>query len=247
MTHIGSPVEWYALIESQVPRIIELVIGVWESLPSPTANELENDVTNRICARLQNHPERGTFQFHIVPQNVILEPDSGAELGRTDIAFKPFVPSDSIYFCLECKRLNVRELAGGTTRGYHVEYVRFGIVRFVSGQYAESVHAGGMLGFVLDGDVDGAVAGVGDNVRRLHAELGMPAPGAFLTSSIRPADARLRETIHVRTGQSEPFRIHHMFLAGDPNAPFRPDLPPSETTAKTKAKNRRKSGKQAGK
>ncbi len=104
-----------------------------------------------------------------------------------------------------------------------------------------------MLGFVLDGDVDRAVAGVGDDVRRLHSELGMTAPGAFLTSSIRPADARIRETVHVRPGQSEPFRIHHMFLAGDPNAPFRPDFPPSETAAKIKAKDRRKSGKQAGK
>jgi len=243
MTHFGSLDEWVGFIESQVPRIIELVIGVWESLPPPAANELENVVTNRICARLQNHPERHTFLFHIQPQDVLLEPESGAEFGRTDISFKPFVPSDAVYFCLECKRINVRDHAGGTPwRGFS-EYVRLGMLRFVRGQYADSVRFGGMLGFILDGDVPGAIAGVEENIRRMHGDLGMPPPGAFLTSTVRPTDPRIRETQHTRGKRTDLFRIHHLFMAGDPNAPLRPDPPVQVKKPKRIKTPRRKPGK----
>src|SRR5690349_17661223 len=135
MTAIGASAGWVDLIDSQVPTILELVVSTWESLPAPAANELENSITNRLCARMQNHPERETFPFHIQPQDVLLEPGSGDELGRTDIAFKPFAPSDKIYFCLECKRLNVREQGGSRPRTYASEYVRKGMLRFVRGQY----------------------------------------------------------------------------------------------------------------
>ena len=135
MTHIGSPSEWINLIDSQVPGILALVIDTWENPPKPAGNELENPVTNRLCAALQRCPNREAYPFHIRSQTVILEPDSGSELGHMDIAFLPFVPSDEIYFCLECKRLNVR--GGDGVRPYFAEYVRFGMLRFVSGQYAE--------------------------------------------------------------------------------------------------------------
>ena len=54
MMHLGSPAEWVDLIDSQVPDILALVITSWESLPPPAANELENSITNRLCARMQS-------------------------------------------------------------------------------------------------------------------------------------------------------------------------------------------------
>jgi hypothetical protein len=227
MTQIGSPSEWNDLIDSQVPDILTLVIETWARLPTPAANELEDSVTNRLCAALQCCPDRATYPFHIRSQTVILEPGSGNELGRMDIAFLPFVSSDEIYFCLECKRLNVRGLGG--IRPYSVEYVRFGMLRFVSGQYAGAVRNGGMLAFVLNGDVAGAIAGVEDNIRTLHVLLGMDAPGSFQTSRLRPTDATARETNHRRSSNPDPFVIHHLFVAGDPNAPMLPD-PPADST-----------------
>jgi enamine deaminase RidA (YjgF/YER057c/UK114 family) len=220
MIHFGSPADWVNLIDSQVPDILALVIASWESLPAPAANELENSITNRLCARMQNAPNRETFPFHIQPQDVILEPGTGDELGRTDIAFKPFVPSDRIYFCLECKRLNVRTPNVPLPRPYFSEYVRNGMLRFISGQYAGAVRNGGMLALVLDADLTAAVVGVQGNIQAAEAELGMSSPASFVTSSIRPTDARIKETNHRRVLNTELFTIHHLFMAGDPNAPF---------------------------
>ncbi len=226
MNPIGSPADWVDLIDSQVPDILALVIASWDSLPAPAANELENSITNRLCAKMQNAPDRETYFFHIQPQDVILEPGTGAELGRMDIAFKPFVPSDRIYFCLECKRLNVRVPNIPRPRTYFSEYVRHGMLRFISGQYAGVVRNGGMLAFVLNGDLTVAIAGVQENIQAAQAELGMSSPADFSASSIRPADARIRETSHRRAHDSEPFTIHHLFMAGDLHAPMLPEPSP---------------------
>jgi hypothetical protein len=108
--------------------------------------------------------------------------------------------------------------------------------RFVRGQYANSVRHGGMLAFVLDGDVAGAIGGVETNIKKLSNDLGMNNSGAFLPSTVRPTDARIRETRHRRENHTEPFMIYHLFMAGDPNAPLRPAPPPSKKTAKRKPK-----------
>jgi hypothetical protein len=41
------------------------------------------------------------------------------------------------------------------------------MVRFVSGQYANVVRHGGMLGYVLDGDITAAIANVHANIENL--------------------------------------------------------------------------------
>jgi hypothetical protein len=229
-------------MEARVSQHV-LVVDTWGRISTPAANELEDSITNRLCAALQNHPDRATYPFRIQSQSVILEPNLGTELGRMDIAFLPFVPSDAIYFCLECKRLNVLTAEG--VRGYHVEYVRYGMFRFVTGQYASAVHHGGMLAYVLNGDVDGARDGVEGNIRTLHVDLGMDPPGAFQTSSLRPADAVARESRHRRTTSQDQFSIHHLFMAGDPNAPMMPDLShdPGKSSEKKRTSTRRKTRK----
>jgi hypothetical protein len=244
MTQSGSPDQWANFIESQVPAILGIIVDTWEAMPAPAGNEREDPVSEALCRALRRSRSARDLPFRIDTQLVELDPAAGQDQGRMDIVFSPPAPREDIYFCLECKRLNVRDHAPGEPRPYYVEYVRFGMLRFVRGQYSNAVISGGMLGFVLDGDVKSAIAGVEDNVKRLHAELGMPAPGAFLTSSVRPADARIRETTHARPGQSEPFRIHHMFLAGDANAPLRPEAASVEKPRERKKAARRKAGDQ---
>ena len=236
MTHVGSAAEWVDLLDSQVPDILALVIETWENLPPPAANEREDPVTNRLCSALQRCPNRADYPFRIQSQAVILEPESDSESGHMDIAFLPFVPSDEIYFCLECKRINVRSENG--IRPYFVEYVRFGMLRFVRGQYANAVRHGGMLAFVLNGDVPGAITGIEDNVKRLHENLGMDTAGEFQRSSIRQFDPRVRETHHRREHSPDPFMIHHLFMAGDPNAAMLAE--PADTVSAPRKKNPRK-------
>jgi len=132
-------------------------------------------------------------------------------MGRLDLAFSPLVPSESIYFCLECKRLNV--VVNGTTRAYAAEYVTSGMLRFVTGQYARAVRHGGMLAYVLDGNVAHAIANVESNLRTQHVVLCMAAPGVFQPSSVLPKDSRVKETHHRRAHDTILFRIHHVFVA----------------------------------
>jgi hypothetical protein len=244
MTQFGSPAEWIDFLESQVPTIVGLVIGAWEAMPPPAGNELEDRVSEVLCRTLRQSRASRDLPFQIHPQLVELDPMAGEDQGRMDIVFLPLVNREDIYFCLECKRLNVREADG--VRPYFAEYVKFGMFRFVRGQYARSVRFGGMLAFVLDGDVPGAVAGVEGNITPRHTELGMAAPGRFRTSAIRPADNRLRETAHNRGSDPAPFVIQHLFMAGDPKTPLRP--PPKmpakpkkkEAAVKTKGKQTKK-------
>ncbi len=236
MTQIGSPQEWLDFIESQVPDILDLVVSTWEAMPSPAGNDREDPVSEALCRALRQSRTAREMLFRIDTQLVELDPAAGEDQGRMDIVFSPTVPREDIYFCLECKRINVRDHSGGRPWRGFAEYVKFGMLRFVRGQYANSVRHGGMLGFVLDGDVSAAIVGVEKNIRRRHTDLGMPAPGAFLASTVRPSDPRIRQTRHVRNTHPDPFLIHHLFMAGDPNAPLRPDPPPAPKKGKAKRK-----------
>jgi hypothetical protein len=142
---------------------------------------------------------------------VELEPANGEGLGRLDIAFIPLINREDIYFCLECKRLNVAN--GEETRSYATEYVTFGMLRFVRGKYSQAVRHGGMAGYVLDGDVTSAMKNVGANIKTHHIDLGMAPPGAFMPSSILKDDPRVRETLHKRPHHEGDFCIHHVFMA----------------------------------
>jgi hypothetical protein len=144
---------------------------------------------------------------------VELDPLPGQDLGRLDITFIPSsVAREDIYFCLESKRLNV--LKDGQRRAYASEYVTLGMLRFVTGQYSKMVRHGGMIGYVLDGDVSRAIANVEENIKARCLELCMAPPGALQLSSVLTSDPRARETHHQRQHETTQFRIHHLFMAG---------------------------------
>lgn len=219
MTHIGSPAQWIGFIETQVPDILDLIVSTWESMPSPAGNELEDPISESLCRSLRQSRTSRDLPFRIDTQLVELDPAAGQDQGRMDIVFSPPLPREDIYFCLECKRLNVRSEDG--VRPYFSEYVRYGVSRFVAGQYSYAVRNGGMLGIVLDGNVPAAITGIESNFANSSLDLGMETPAAFQASSVRPTDSRARETRHRRGHHPDLFVVHHLFVAGDPNAPLR--------------------------
>lgn len=211
MAVVGVATDWADLIDPMVPQILNLVIASWEDMASPASNEREDNITVALCRTLRQNRTARDLMFQIDTQVVELEPAAGEDLGRLDIVFRPLIPREDIYFCLESKRLNV--VTGRDTRAYASEYVMFGMVRFVTGQYAKRVRHGGMIGYVLDGDVSRAMANVEANIHQKHAALAMAAPGVFLPSSALIDDIRARETHHHRVHEGYVFRIHHLFLA----------------------------------
>jgi hypothetical protein len=195
-----------------VPVILGLVIASWQEMPAPARDEKEDNITEGLCRILkQNRTARDLpFQIHI--QFVELEPANNERLGRLDIAFIPLINREDIYFCLECKRLNV--VSGGTTRSYAAEYVLFGMLRFVTGQYSKAVRHGGMLGYVLDGNVSRAMTNVEANIQSQRSALGMSPSGTFMPSTVLENEECARETHHTRSHEKQHvFRIHHLFMA----------------------------------
>ena len=211
MAVIGAPTEWIGLIDPMVPVILNLVIASWDGLTPPAADETEDNITNELCRALQQNRTARGLMFQIRPQVVELDPMLGEDLGRMDIAFIPLVPREDIYFCLECKRLNV--IKDGKPRAYASQYVNAGMIRFITGQYSKAVHHGGMLAYVLDGDVDRAMKNVEANIRKTRKALNMTAEGTLLASTILSTDRRARETEHQRAHETELFRLHHLFMA----------------------------------
>ena len=83
-------------------------------------------------------------------------------------------------------------------------------MRFVEGKYGRGLDKGGMLGYVMDGDVPSAVSAVAGVVARRRKELRL-TDGGLGRSAIRSDDSRLKETRHQLA--SGPFVIYHVFLA----------------------------------
>lgn len=235
MTTIGSPSQWSDVVRPQVETILRLITRTWDALPAPPRNELEKPIALRLTASLQNAPDRGSFPFRIVPEFMILD-DVGHELGRIDVVFMQFVCHDSVYFGIECKRMNSDE--GGEWRWYHTQYVNEGVARFVSSKYADLVDTGGMVGFVLNGDTATTISKVDNYIAQKRRELGITASGGLDESTLCPDETRIRESQHKR-GKSHNFLLHHVFLAGDPNAPLRPETPPGGAPAKGKTTKRK--------
>jgi hypothetical protein len=210
----GAADNWIELLETMLPNILRLVVDVWDDLPKPPVDNKEDAITEALCRALRKSKIGRDLPFYIEIQRIELDPAPGEELGRLDIAFLPTglpgAPDESIYFCLECKRLNA--VVNGKKRPGGSEYVTNGMARFVSGQYANAVRHGGMLGYVLDGDIAGATANVESNVSGQHVSLRMEPPGVLQSSSVIAETPTVRESRHSRAGQSVKFCIHHLFV-----------------------------------
>jgi len=214
MSVVGSAGGWEDLLERMLPDMLRLVLDTWLALPRPPSDDREDEITTVLCRALRQNRTARELPLYVHTQAVELDPEPGQELGRLDLVFCPAglagPPSEAIYFCLECKRLNV--FRSGHRRPGGSEYVLQGMLRFVSGQYARAVRHGGMLGYVLDGDVLGAIANVESNIQSQCTALCMDAPGVMRSSSVLVDEKWVRETLHHRTHEAMLFRIHHLFV-----------------------------------
>lgn len=210
MNVLGNPADWADLLDPMVPDILSLTIAAWESLSPIAPDEKEDYITLTLCRAIRQNREARNLPFQIHTQQVELDPPPGEDMGRLDIVFNLLVPREEIYFCMEGKRLNV--IKDGTTRAYASEYVRLGMMRFVTGQYSHAVRHGGMIGYVLDQNITRAIANVKVNVQAQCSALCMTPPGNLLDSEVLGPDRRVRETHHQREHDTGTFRIHHLFM-----------------------------------
>ena len=196
--------------EELIPRMLDLVSQTWEPFSRPDPSDHEVPITRRFKHALKQAKDFQRLPIRIEREPAEDNPETGEELGRIDLKFLPAVSAlEEVYFAFECKRLNVT--ANGVRRTLAAEYVTQGMMRFVTGQYASSVHNGGMIGYVLDGKSDDAMTAVDLNIATRQEELGMSASASLGRSTLRPDNPLIRETNHTRLAQRK-FRLHHVFL-----------------------------------
>lgn len=216
MSMIGSTNGWIDLFEQMLPELLELVIDAWQSLSPPFTSDKEDAITTHLCKALRKDKKIRELPFMVSYQWAEIDPAPGQKQGRLDIAFHvqdKGIPNENIYLGLECKRLNFT--SGKKKRGGGAEYVKDGMMRFVNKQYAKAVKHGGMVGYVLDGNVSEAIKNVEANIKKQCVPLCMDATGTLDPSSILIYVSTARESSHHRNGETAPFRIHHIFLEAD--------------------------------
>jgi hypothetical protein len=79
---------------------------------------------------------------------------------------------------------------------------------FITGKYSKGLPAGGMIGYVLDGKVNKAIASVKKNIDKKYHDLCLKTNTSLDQLSLLN-QSNLRETNHVLERQD--FTIHHIF------------------------------------
>lgn len=217
MTVTGSTQSWLDLLENMLPELLELIVDTWPSMHGTLTDDKEDITTEMLCSMLRKNRTLRQLPFLVDTQWVELNPAPGRKQGRLDITFRPTSlsgpPNESIYFCLECKRLNFQSGKNRSTGA--PEYVKEGMMRFVGKQYGQSVKHGCMLGYVLDGHVSKAMKNVERNVKKHYAILRMIKPGTLQPSLILATTNGVKESYHYRENETSAFCIFHLFLEAD--------------------------------
>jgi hypothetical protein len=195
---------------------MRLVTDVWPDVPQHIMRYREDDITKILYQKMTLRKEARDLPFLIMMQTVEVAGALGQSEGRLDFAFYATggrgAPSEKIYFGLECKILNL--VRNGKVIRMGSQYVKDGLARFIDGKYAHGFHHGGMLGYVMDGDMGRAIANVADNIKRRRATLGMDEPGAMMRSTLLPGLRNTCETHHRRPSNLRPILIQHLFVDG---------------------------------
>ena len=203
---VGDPSYWVSHFTSIDDRLLARIIALWPQCltvlpPSPEEDvitfNLRSLLTKDAEARLIFHH----LQYQFEPEG--FTPDGLAfSKGQIDLAVL-LDQGCTRYLAYECKRLNVH-FSGGR-QSLATPYVNEGVKRFITEQYAEGLPVGCMLGYVLDGDTDFALARVNAAIETNKTGIGLvgtPAAGAamglverFSTDHVRPTSG---SAIHVR-------------------------------------------------
>ncbi|BAZ27919.1 hypothetical protein NIES4074_03470 [Cylindrospermum sp. NIES-4074] len=190
-----------------IPDILDLVLSAWQVFSKPKIDDYEVPITKRFRATLRQ--QKNLVKLPVLIDREIPEDDleSGTEKGRIDLRFTAGYKED-VYFSFECKRLNVifktgrKSLAG--------DYVKEGMMRYVTSQYSSGLICGGMIGYIMNSDSKTAIKAVDSQVITRCKELRISPPSGLCQSSLRPHHPQVKETTHILASQ---FVIHHVFLS----------------------------------
>ncbi len=190
---------------SLVPQIIRLVLDSWNNFSTSQVHEVP--ITQEFFVVLERN--QGFSKLPFLPDlEVILPNENGTEQnGRLDLRFIHGYRR-KVYFSIECKRLRVNPPSG--FKSLASEYVTDGMCRYFNGQYAQGLDKGGMLGYVMDGDITNAIEDVRKAIEKRRRQLYMKANDTLRCCSFT-SSSQVKESFHGYESDGY-FIIYHVFL-----------------------------------
>ena len=187
-----------------------LILDEWTRFSRHRQVRLEPRITAVFRDALIKAYAAAGRRWFITLEDPITDPDFGTELGRNDLRIYPQNHrGQTIFFVVECKRLHVTTESG--FRHLADKYVTEGMQRFADGKYAGGLPYGGMLGYVMDDQLDDALARIRKEIRTRHTTLKMKTrdfnriPSSTLSQYPWSADS-----LHERADGD--LRIHHLLV-----------------------------------
>lgn len=193
-----------------VDEILDTLLASWDQMPKPPVGTIETKITRRYGVFIRKEKDRRDLPFRVSVEDSLTNPVTYAEAGRIDLSLHPVGSSkEEIYFALEAKRLRV--VYDSSVHVNAAEYVgKQGMLCFISGQYAQAMPQGGMIGYVMDGNVAQAKTAVKKRILAEAKALQLTSGGELVASRHRASETRLAESLHQVSGG--PLILHHVFL-----------------------------------
>jgi hypothetical protein len=157
----GDPYAWKAHFITLDERFLSRVLLVWPACVALLAGQPEEDfITINLVDRLSQDAVVRRICYMVVYQH---EPfgthPGGAKFSKGRIDLAVLLGQDrEKYLAYECKRLNV--IYRGARSSLATRYVKEGMMKFLTEQYAEGLPVGCMLGYIMDGDLPFALTQV---------------------------------------------------------------------------------------
>ena len=178
MTATGSFKAWAACFPDDcLPLVFNTLVEEWPNFRRAD-RPLENRITHNFVAYLQRVTRwKVPFGFYYRDKKTSSRKDS--EEGEIDIVVRAGI-DPLVFFGFECKRLNVVR-SDGRTRSEAAAYVGDeGMGCFLSGQYEGGGESGGMIGYVLDGNIHSARLAVEHAIQTNAISLQLLPPEALI-------------------------------------------------------------------
>jgi hypothetical protein len=206
---VGDPHEWTARFITLDERLLRCILHIWPACVALLPGQPEEDtITINLVALLSQDAVVRRICYFVIYQHEPFGMNlSGTRFskGKIDIAIVLDQERER-YVAYECKRLNV--IHGGKRGSLAMRYVKDGMMRFLTEQYAEGLPVACMLGYVMDGDLPFSLAQVNGAIDANKTPLGI-LQAAPLSQAI-PGIERF-STLHQR-GNSSVIELRHALL-----------------------------------
>jgi hypothetical protein len=192
-----------------IKSVFDLVFQVWSTMPfdldTIPAKNGENFITYRfydaLCVEKAKQTNKGQLFIYSISSQSLETDGSGNLSGFPDIIVT-FNNDERNRFIFETKLLNKNG------EGLQGAYVENGMVRFIQKKYAARMTSGGMIGYVLDGNITTAIGRVTNKIVEKNEQLRMKKNTSLQNSNLHKL---VYVTLHERD-KPITFTIYHIFL-----------------------------------